>query len=77
MEIFSVSLDKQPHDWAKAISEDGMIWKHGIDPNSQIAGLYCLKSIPCMILLDENNRIIAKNLRGAQLQKKVAELLKK
>jgi len=77
LEIFSVSLDKQPHDWAKAISEDGMIWKHGIDPNSQIAGLYCLKSIPCMILLDENTRIIAKNLRGAQLQKKVAELLKK
>lgn len=76
LEIFSISLDQKTQDWTKAISEDGMIWKHGIDPNSQIAGLYCLKSIPYMILLDENNRIVAKNLRGAQLQKKIVELLK-
>ena len=80
LEIIGVSLDDNERAWKKAIDEDGLIWKHVSElagSQSQIAQIYMLKSIPYTILLDENNVIIGKNLRGAQLQKKVAELLKK
>lgn len=79
LEIIGVSLDNDPAAWKKAIAEDGMIWKHCSDlkgQRSEIARLYNLQSIPYTLLLDENNKIVAKNLRGGQLQKKVAELLK-
>ena len=79
LEIISFSLDNDPRAWKKAIEEDGMIWKHFSDLKAQgspIASMYNLMSIPCTFLLDENNKIVGKNLRGAQLQKKVAELLK-
>lgn len=80
LEIIGVSLDDNEKAWKKAIDEDGLIWKHVSElagPQSQIAQMYMLKSIPYTILVDENNVIIGKNLRGAQLQKKIAELLKK
>ena len=80
LEIISVSLDDKEQAWKKAIDEDGLIWKHVSElagPQSRIAQMYLLKSIPYTILVDENNVIVGKNLRGAQLQKKVAELLKK
>lgn len=79
LEIISFSLDNDPRAWKKAIEEDGMIWKHFSDLKAQgspIAAMYNLMSIPYTLLLDENNKIVGKNLRGAQLQKKVAELLK-
>ena len=79
LEIISFSLDNDPKAWKKAIEEDGMIWKHFSDLKAQgspIAAMYNLMSVPYTILLDENNKIVGKNLRGAQLQKKVAELLK-
>lgn len=80
LEIISVSLDDKEQAWKKAIDEDGLIWKHVSElagQQSQIAQMYLLRTIPYTILLDENNVIIDKNLRGSQLQKKVAELLKK
>ncbi|RGY13312.1 AhpC/TSA family protein [Butyricimonas virosa] len=79
LEIISFSLDNDPRAWKKAIEEDGMVWKHFSDLKAQgspIAAMYNLMSIPYTLLLDENNKIVGKNLRGAQLQKKVAELLK-
>ncbi|WP_187376947.1 MULTISPECIES: TlpA disulfide reductase family protein [Butyricimonas] len=76
--IFSVSLDTDKAAWEKAIEDDGLVWIHGSEllqtPN--VAILYAIKSIPHTILLDENNRIIAKDLRGKELKKKIEELLK-
>lgn len=77
LEIIGVSLDQDAHAWQKAIEEDGLKWKHVIDNGQNIARAYNVASIPHTVLLDENNNIIAVNLRGAQLQKKVAELLDK
>ena len=42
---------------------------------SSVALLYQVKSIPTTFLLDENNRILAKNLRGPALEEKIKELL--
>ena len=36
-----------------------------------------MKGIPCTFILDEENRIVAKNLRGRELEKKIEEMLKK
>ena len=79
-EIFSVSLDENVAAWKKAISEDGMIWKHGSDlkgPDaSDVVRLYFVKNIPHTILLDKDNRIVGKNLTTDVLRKKIAEMLK-
>lgn len=80
LEIFSVSMDTDEEKWKKAIKEDGLCWYHGSDlkgrEKSEVARFYMVMAIPYTILLDENNRIVAKNLRGEELRKKIAEILK-
>ena len=79
LEIFGVSLDNNKEAWVKAIADDGLVWKHGSDLKgwqSAPAQLYSVSGIPHTVLLDENNNIIAKNLRGDELKQKIAELLK-
>ena len=79
LEIFGVSLDNNKEAWVKAIADDGLVWKHGSDLKgwqSAPAQLYSVSGIPHTVLLDENNKIIAKNLRGDELKQKIAELLK-
>lgn len=77
-EVFSVSLDTDKTAWEKAITEDKLPWKQGSEllQVPQVAITYAIKAIPHTILLDEHNRIIAKDIRGKELRKKVAELLK-
>lgn len=38
---------------------------------------YQVKTLPCTFILDDENRIVAKNLRGKELEKKIDEMLKK
>jgi len=78
--IISVSLDKpeQKDRWLKAIEKDQMNWNHISNLkgwNDPIAKQYSVRSIPATFLLDENGNIIAKNLRGAALDAKIASLL--
>lgn len=77
-EIFGVSLDTDKVAWEKAIEEDCLPWKQGSEllQVPQVAILFGIKAIPHTILLDENNRIIAKDIRGKELKKKIEELLK-
>ena len=79
LEIFGVSLDNNKEAWVKAIADDGLVWKHGSDLKGWQSApdqLYSVTGIPHTVLLDENNKIIAKNLRGDELKQKIAELLK-
>ena len=79
-EILGVSLDRSREDWLQAIAEDGLTWKQVSDLkyyNSQPAIDYNVNGIPFSILLDPNGVIIAKNLRGASLEKKLAEIFGK
>ena len=77
LEIIGVSLDTKKQEWAHAIREDKLTWINVSDltQNSPIARRYNVKAIPCTYLLDADNRIVAKNLRGKDLQKKIAEML--
>jgi len=77
-EIFGVSLDKQKSRWVKAINDDQLFWTQVSDLQgwqSSAAALYNVSAIPASFLLDREGIIIAKNLRGSALHKKLTELL--
>lgn len=76
-EVFGVSLDKDKEQWVGAIKKDGLIWQHGSDLlywNSSVVPAYNLNGIPMTYLVDENGVIIAKGLRGKQLEDKLQEI---
>jgi peroxiredoxin len=76
--IFSVSLDQQKEPWLKAIEKDGLAWTHVSDLkfwNNAAAELYHVQSIPQNFLIDPNGKIVAKDLRGEDLERKLCELL--
>lgn len=78
-DILGVSLDRTKADWLQGIQEDGLAWNHVSDLKyfeSQAARDYNINGIPFSILVDPNGIIIAKNLRGAELHKKLEEVLK-
>jgi peroxiredoxin len=79
-QIFQVSLDKTKEAWMKGIKDDQLDkWIHVSDIqywNSVVVPLYKIESIPANFLLDKDGHIIASNLRGGQLQEKLAELYK-
>ena len=77
-EVFGVSLDRNKEDWVQAINEDGLIWTQVSDLkyfDSKAAIDFNISAIPFSILLDPEGRIIAKNLRGGALDKKLEEVL--
>lgn len=79
-EVYGVSLDRTKEDWVKAIAEDGLTWTHVSDLryfDSQAARDYNINAIPFSILLDPKGVIIAKNLRGPGLEKKLEEVFGK
>ncbi|MDA9120700.1 AhpC/TSA family protein [Flavobacteriales bacterium] len=76
-EIFGVSLDQDGQKWVDAIAQDGLTWKHGSELKfwqSSFVPAYSLDGIPMTYLLDENGVIIAKGLRGDQLEQKLKEI---
>lgn len=76
-EILSISLDKTRDRWLQAIEQDGMDWHHVSDLQgwqNAVAQTYDVHSIPHTILLDPDGKILARNLRGQQLEDKLAEI---
>jgi len=80
--VLGVSLDKPEGKsaWLAAIKSDGLEWTQVSDLkfwNNEAAGLYQVSSIPQNFLIDPNGKIIAKNLRGEDLDAKLQELFGK
>ena len=78
-EIVSVSLDDKKPNWINALNQYQMPWVHISDVkgfNSVVNELYHVPAIPKTLLLDKTGKIIAKDLRGPALEKKLEELLK-
>lgn len=78
--ILGVSLDQpgKKDAWLAAIKKDGLEWPQVSDLkywNNEVARLYDVKAVPGNYLIDPGGKIIAKNLRGEDLQQKLAELL--
>jgi thiol-disulfide isomerase/thioredoxin len=80
-QIYQVSLDKTKEAWMKGIEYDKLSrWIHVSDVKywkSSVVPLYKIESIPTNFLLDREGRILATNLRGANLEKKLSELFAK
>lgn len=80
LQIFAVSLDKDAEKWKKAIVKDSLNWTQVSDLkywNSEAASLYGVRAIPANFLLDKDGKIIARNLHGDELEKKLTEVLEK
>jgi peroxiredoxin len=80
--VLGVSLDRADSKaaWINAIKSDGLDWTQVSDLkywNNEVAALYSVTSIPQNYLIGPDGKIIAKNLRGEDLDAKLAELFGK
>ena len=79
-QILGVSLDRSKDAWLNAIKVNDMNWVHVSDVkywDNEVAKQYSINSIPANFLIEASTgKIIATNLRGNDLEKKIAELLK-
>ena len=78
--VLGVSLDQpgKKELWLQAIEKDGLTWTHVSDLkfwDNAAAKQYGVRSIPANFLIDPTGKIIAKNIRGEELQTKLAEVL--
>jgi len=78
--VLSVSIDSPATKakWLEAIKEDQLNWTQLCDApggSEQVALLYDVRAIPQNYLIDPTGKIIAKNLRGTQLQQQLSELV--
>lgn len=77
-EVFSVSLDNKKENWEAAIQKDGLVWANHVSDlkgwGSAAAKLYGVSSIPCTFLLDREGRILARGLRGPELERALQQL---
>ena len=83
LEIIGVSLDGNSRQsnpkkaWLDAIEKDKLAWtqvSHLKYFNDPVARLYDVNAIPATYILDKDGKIVAKNLRGRQLESKIQQL---
>lgn len=78
-EVMAVSLDKQDkrEEWLKAVQDDRTSsFSQTIDPTGEIARMYDIRSIPQNYLISPEGKILAKDLRGQDLEEFLTKLLK-
>lgn len=77
-EILAVSLDQSEPAWRAAIAKDGATWRHISDLaawKSPLAARYGVTALPASFLVDREGRIVAKDVRGRQLDDVLAAKL--
>ncbi|MGZ4098494.1 MAG: redoxin family protein [Bacteroidia bacterium] len=77
-EIYGVSLDQDKDRWIEAIKKDGITWPQVSDLKyweCEAAKIYGVQGIPFTVLLDKEGKIIAKGLRGAELETAIENAL--
>jgi peroxiredoxin len=77
-EILGVSLDDNKDAWVNAIRDDNLPWKHVSDlqgRNSIVGAKYQVAGIPYTVIVDREGKIIAKGLRGPELEQKLEQVL--
>lgn len=75
LEIIGVSVDADEAAWLKAVADDDMTWIQVRDVDNAASIDYMVKYIPSNFLFDANGVMIAKGLRGEELEAKLAEVL--
>ncbi|RPE09504.1 AhpC/TSA family protein [Chitinophaga lutea] len=77
--ILGVSFDENKEKWVEAVKKDQLTWTQVSDLKgwaNEVGKLYGIRAIPQNLLLDPQGKIVAKNLRGEDLDSKLAELFK-
>jgi peroxiredoxin len=79
--VLGISLDQpgKQQAWLDAIHKDNLTWTHVSDLkfwDNAVAKQYGIRAIPQNLLIDQDGKIIAKNIRGEELNKKLAEVIK-
>ena len=78
LRIIGISVDESEKRWKAAIEKFNLDWPHYSDLKgweSEASEAYNVTFIPYNFLIDEDRKIIAKNLHGMALHNKLAELL--
>ena len=81
--VLGVSLDggttkTTKEAWLKAVADDGLAWQHVSDLkgwDNEVSKSFGVSAIPFNFLVDPTGKIVARNVRGEELQKKLAEIL--
>lgn len=73
LEVYSISLDKKFSSWIKAMTNDKLFWEYHVSDlkgwQSDGAAIYGVRSIPQTFIVDGDGIIVAKNLKGEDLNK--------
>jgi peroxiredoxin len=79
LNIISVSADKDKAAWLKAVADDKLDWTQLCDfsGDNPILKKYGITTIPSNFLIDPTGKIIAEELRGSNLGKKLEEVFGK
>lgn len=76
--IVGISLDESAADWNRAITDLKLEWPQISDLkgwNAAPAKTFSVNSIPFMLIVDSEGKILQKGLRGEELQKFIAQQL--
>ena len=75
-DVLSVSVDQDEAAWLKAVEEDELPWTQVRDSENKASQDYMIYYIPANFLYDQTGTMVAKGLRGEDLEAKLSELLK-
>lgn len=78
LQIVSISLDQNEHKLKAFLDSHTMPWPQIRQTKSfkdKIPELYNVKALPKIIVISSDGKILAKNLRGEILKKKIPKLL--
>ncbi|MBC7745989.1 MAG: redoxin domain-containing protein [Flavobacterium sp.] len=77
--VLGISLDKAKEPWVSAIKKDQLNWTHVSELkewNGVVSAKYKVEGIPASFIIDPAGNIIAKNLRGIELENFLKSTLK-
>lgn len=78
-EIVGVSLDDKRAAWLQAVTADQLPWIQVSDVKgfkTDVAVRFGISAIPQNVLIDPSGKVIAKDLRGEDINKKIAAFIK-
>ena len=70
LNMVSVSIDERDQDWKKAMKEENMVWTQLNDPKGWTGDMvtkYKVNGVPFCLILDGEGKIVAREVRGAEL----------
>lgn len=76
-EIYGVGLESEKENWLNAIEQDSRVWTNVStlqEFETPVTFEYAVTSLPVNFLIDAEGKIIAKNLHGEELRKKIESL---